>query len=340
MKVLLYFENEKMLQISGIGRAKKHQMLALESAGVDFTTDPFDDYDILHINTCYLNSVPIINKTHSDGKAVIYHAHSTEEDFKNSFLFSNQFSPLVKRYLVGLYSKADEIITPTPYSKKLLENYGIKLPISAISNGIDLKRFEYDDEKVKAFRRYFGLRKDAKVVMGVGLLFERKGIIDFFEVAKRLPEYTFIWFGDTPSISIPKAITQAVDERPINVIMPGYVKGGVIEGAYMASDCFFFPSYEETEGIVVLEAMAAKQKIIVRDIGAFDPWMVDGQNCHKGNNVDDFVRLVRAIVEKQVIDTSEGAYLTAKERSIEKIGQELKKVYTRVYRKMKDEKAI
>lgn len=340
MKVLLYFENEKMIQTSGIGRAKKHQVMALESAGVDYTTDPFDDYDILHINTCYLNSTPIINKAHADGKAVIYHAHSTEEDFRNSFLFSNQLSPFVKKYLVGLYSKADEIITPTPYSKKLLEGYGIKLPITAISNGIDLKRFEYNEEKVKAFRRYFGLRSEDKVIISVGLLFERKGILDFFEVAKQFPQYTFIWFGDTPAISIPKAITDAVKERPINVIMPGYVKGGIIEGAYMDADCFFFPSYEETEGIVALEAMAASQRIIVRDIGAFDPWLVDGQNCYKGNNNEDFAKLIEGVVEKRLNDTSKAAYDTAKERSIERIGQELKKVYTRVYQNMKYEETI
>lgn len=340
MKVLLYFENEKVLSMSGIGRAKRHQMLALESAGVDFTTDPFDDYDILHINTMYLNSSNIINKAHSEGKAVIYHAHSTEEDFRNSFLFSNQISPFVKKYLIGLYSKADEIITPTPYSKKLLENYGIKLPITAISNGIDLDRYAYDEEKIKAFYRYFGLSEEDKIVMSVGLLFERKGILDFFKVAERLPQYKFIWFGDTPSISIPSNITKACEERPINVIMPGYVKGGIIEGAYLASDCFFFPSYEETEGIVVLEAMASKQRIIVRDIGAFDPWLEDGINCYKGKDNDDFVELIYNTIEGNLKDTRDSAYKTAKERSIDKIGEQLKEVYTRVYNKMKHEENI
>ena len=340
MKVLLYFEGEKIVQISGIGRAKKHQMMALTSAGVDFTTNPFDDYDILHINTCYLNSDAIIHKARSEGKAVIYHAHSTEEDFRNSFLFSNQLSPFVKKYLVSLYSKADEIITPTPYAKKLLESYGIKLPINAISNGIDLKRFAYDTEKVKAFRRYFGLDEKDKVVMSVGLFFERKGILDFFEVAEKLPEYTFIWFGTTPEISIPKSITEAIRQRPFNVIMPGYVKGGIIEGAYMACDCFFFPSYEETEGIVVLEAMAAKSPIVVRSIGAYEPWLVNGENCYMGENNSDFVKLVKDTVEKRLPTTGEKAYMTAKERSIENVGQALKKVYTRVYQKMQNEKAV
>ena len=53
MKVLLYTENEKIINKSGLGKAIKHQMKALELAGVDYTTDPKDDYDILHINTYY-----------------------------------------------------------------------------------------------------------------------------------------------------------------------------------------------------------------------------------------------------------------------------------------------
>lgn len=63
MKVLLYFESEKALQNSGIGRAMKHQMAALTSVGVEYTTDPWDDsYDVLHINTFGFNSEAIIKK--------------------------------------------------------------------------------------------------------------------------------------------------------------------------------------------------------------------------------------------------------------------------------------
>ena len=56
MKILLYFEGESVISKSGIGRAFKHQQRALESAGIEFTTDPWcPDYDILHINTYYMN---------------------------------------------------------------------------------------------------------------------------------------------------------------------------------------------------------------------------------------------------------------------------------------------
>ncbi len=331
MKVLLYFEGEDMISKSGIGRAMKHQMLALESAGVEYTTDPWDeDYDILHINTWGVNSEAIVRSARRRGRKVIYHAHSTEEDFRNSFLFSNALAPLVKMRLVSLYSSADAIITPTEYSKGLLEGYGIDLPIYVVSNGIDLSRYVRDEEKIKAYRKYFSLEEGDKVVLGVGLLFQRKGLPDFVEVAKKLPEYKFIWFGDISKMIIPREIAEIVENHPDNVIFPGYVKGPIIEGAYSDADCFFFPSYEETEGIVVLEALAARQRVVVRDIGVFDPWLVNGVSCYKGHDNDEFAELVRGTVERTLPDTREEGYKVASERTLEAVGQKLKAVYESV----------
>ena len=335
MKILLYFEGENVISKSGFGRAFKHQKRALESAGNEYTTDPWcTDYDILHINTYYMNSDAIVKNARERGKKVIYHAHSTEEDFRNSFTLSNTISPAVKKWLLHLYTQADALITPTPYSKKLLESYGIQLPIFDVSNGIDLNRYQKDIEKINAFRKYFSLKPEDKVVIGVGLLFQRKGLPDFVEVAKRLPDYKFIWFGDTNRLIIPKEMSDLVDHNDVpNLIFPGYVKGGIIEGAYSDANCFFFPSYEETEGIVVLEALAGKCPTVVRDIGAFSPWLENEKNCYKGTNNDDFVRIIQGVVEKTLPDLREAGYQTASERSIESVGQQLKSVYEFVMNK-------
>ncbi|HCU81659.1 MAG TPA: glycosyl transferase family 1, partial [Enterococcus sp.] len=273
----------------------------------------------------------MVNKARKDGKKIVYHAHSTEEDFRNSFIGSNQLSPLVKKYLVGLYQKADYLITPTPYSKRLLESYGIDLPIQSISNGIDLKKYQPDPIKEQKFRDYFKLSPDQKVIICVGLFFARKGIIDFVEIAKKLPEYTFIWFGHVPMYSIPKNIRQIVkEEHPDNVIFPGYIRGEIIEGAYSGADLFFFPSYEETEGIVVLEALASKQNVLVRDIPVYDGWLEDKKNCYMGRSNEEFTVLIKKIVEEEVPSLVAAGYQTAQARSIEKIGEQLKLVYTQV----------
>lgn len=328
MKVCLYFEGEKVIQNSGVGRAMKHQMAALSSQGIEYTTDPNEEYDILHINTIGPSSGAIIRKARQNNKKIIYHAHSTEEDFKNSFTLSNQVAPLFKKHIVSLYSKADVIITPTPYSKQLIESYGIKLPVFDLSNGIDIKKFNHDPKKARQFREFFCLKENDKVIISVGLYFDRKGILDFVEVAKALPQYTFIWFGYTPLYSIPKNIRLLVTKNhPKNVIFPGYVKGPVIEGAFAGANAFFFPSKEETEGIVVLEALASYQEVILRNIPVFEPWMVDGENCYKGDTVEEFVRIVQRVVDGTLPSLREAGRKTAEERSIPEIGKRLKELY-------------
>ena len=159
MKVLLYTEFEKYTYKSGLGKAIKHQMMALSRAGVEYTTNPKDDYDIIHINFYGPRSYHLAKKAHRLGKKVVYHAHSTKEDFESGFIFSKQLAPLFKKWLIKCYSLGDVIITPTPYSKKLLEGYGIDRKIYAISNGIELDKFKLDKSARKRFREKVKQRK-------------------------------------------------------------------------------------------------------------------------------------------------------------------------------------
>lgn len=331
MKVLLYFESESLIQTSGIGRAFEHQKAALASQGIEYTTDPWDDdYDILHINTLGINSDAIITHARKMGKKVIYHAHSTEEDFRNSFVFSNLLSPAFKIYMVNLYSKGDAIITPTPYSKSLIQSYGITKPIYPVSNGIELPLYAPSEEKVRGFRNYFHIQEDDRIVLGVGLPFERKGILDFVKVAEALPQYRFIWFGEIASLAVPQKINDVIEHHPDNCEFPGYVKGPIIQGAYQDADVFFFPSFEETEGIVVLEALASKQQVVVRDIGVFDPWLVHAKTCYKGHDNAEFASLIEGCIEGRLPSTTEEGYQVALTRSIDTIGRQLKMVYEAV----------
>ena len=145
MKILLYTENEKLISKSGLGKAIKHQIRALEENNIEYTTNPKDDYDIVHINYYGPKSYSLAKSAKKAGKKVVYHAHSTEEDFRNSFILSNQIAPAFKKWLIKCYTLGDHILTPTPYSKHLLEGYGIKNPITDISNGIDVEFFEKNE---------------------------------------------------------------------------------------------------------------------------------------------------------------------------------------------------
>ena len=331
LKILLHSDKQEAIEKSGVGRAIKHQMKALALNNIPYTTNPEEtDYDIIHINTIFPESYMMGKRAKKMGKKVIFHAHSTEEDFRNSFLFSNQVAPIFKTWLKKCYSSADMIITPTPYSKRLLDNYDLGKPIVAISNGIELEFFKKDEETGKKFREDFNFKETDKIIMAVGLYIERKGIIEFVELARRMPEYKFIWFGYTNLNTVPLKVKEAVTTELPNLFFPGYVPRDVLKGAYSGCDLFIFPTHEETEGIVLLEALAVKIPVLIRDIPIYEGWFEDGVNVYKANTIEEFEEKIKGILEKKVPSLVEEGYKVAKERDIKNIGKELLKVYEEV----------
>ena len=327
LKVLLYTENEKLIGKSGLGKAIKHQIQALKENNIEYTTNPNDDYDIVHINFYGPKSYLLAKKAKKNGKKVIYHAHSTEEDFRNSFLLSNAIAPTFKKWLIKCYSLGDHILTPTPYSKKLLEGYGITVPITDISNGIDVQFFEHNDILGKEFKKEFNYKSNDKIIMGVGLYIRRKGIIDFVELAKRLPEYKFIWFGYSPLAAATQDVRDAVNTKLDNLCFAGYVEPQILRKAYSGCDLYLFPTYEETEGIPILESMAAHLPSLIRDIKVFDEWLIDGKNVYKAKNIDEFEDKIKDILNKKLPDLTSEAYKVSKSRDIKIVGKKLIKVY-------------
>lgn len=333
MKILLYTENEKLVRKSGLGKAIKHQMKALELTGIEYTTNPKDDFDILHINTYFPYSYELAVKAKKEGKKIVYHAHSTEEDFRNGFVFSKQVSPLFKKWLIKCYSLGDVIVTPTQYSKRILESYGINRKIYAISNGIEINKFKRNEELGKKFRETYGYQKEDKIVIGIGLYIERKGIVDFVELAKRMPEYKFIWFGFSPLSAATKSVRDAVNTKLDNLIFAGYVESEMIIGAMSGCDVYIFPTLEETEGIPIVEACACKCKAIIRDIPVFNDWLIDGINVYKAKNVDEFEIKIKKVINNELPDLTEEAHKVAEERSLEIVGKQLKEVYEELLKK-------
>lgn len=333
MKVLLYFENEGVFKKSGMGRALQHQKKALSLVGIEYTTDKNDTYDIAHVNTYNSQSIKLVNKCVKNGVPVIVHGHSTKEDFRNSFSFWKLLEGSINSAIEKTYSKPDLIITPTPYSKRLIEGYDfVSCPVVNISNGIDLDKYAnavVTQEDNKALREKFKIGLNEKIVMGIGWMFERKGFHDFISLAKEFPDIKFIWFGQKNKILNTKIINKAIDNKTPNVLLPGYVDQDTIIKMLHMADVFLFPSYEETEGIVILEALATKTPILVRDIGVFD-YLTDGVDCYKAKDNDEFKSKITYILNNDCSDVLEKGFKVAEERDLQIIGTLLKEQYERV----------
>lgn len=326
MKVLLFTGARKLFSISGLGRAILHQKAALTHIGIDFTENLNDNYDIVHINTYTPQSKRLAKKARRSGKAVVYHAHSTKEDFERSFIGSTLLSPLFKRWIVSCYRLGDVILTPTEYSKRLLESYGLSNPIFPISNGVELAFYTDKKSDRKEFREKYGYSENDKVVMSVGLYFERKGLLDFVELAREMPDFKFIWFGKTPLWTVPRKIRKAVKTKLPNLIFAGYVPPEELKKAYVGADLFEFMTYEETEGIVLLEALAAGQNVLIRDIPAFD-WLEDKQNVYKARSLEQFKQLTESIINEKAESLAAKGREAVSEKSIEKTGEKLLEAY-------------
>lgn len=327
MKILLYTGLLKLVEKSGIGKAIHHQQKAMEENNISYTTDVKDDFDIIQFNTIFPDSVFFAFIAKLRRKKIVYYAHSTMEDFKNSFKGSNIIAPFFKRWIIFCYKLGDIIITPTEYSKKLLLGYGIKKPVFALSNGIDLSYFCNSLEGAKRFREKYNLSNKQKVVISVGHYMERKGIRDFIKLAKRMPEVAFIWFGYTNPSIVPNVIQEEIENAPSNVKFPGYVCSDELRDAYSGSDLFLFLTHEETEGIVLLEALAMEIQILVRDIPIYRSSFTSGQDVYKANTLDEFQDKIEKILSGELPSLKESGYELVKQKDIKKIGCQLKLIY-------------
>lgn len=327
MKVLLYSGSLKIVNKSGIGQAVRQQEKTLKLLGIPYTMDSRDDYDTIHLNTIFPDSRIMSIWAKRKNKKVIYYAHSTMEDFKNSFRGSNLLAPIFKKWIIYCYNSADIVITPTEYSKMLLESYGLKRPIFSLSNGVDIDYFERNYDAHKRFRDKYNLNEQEKVIISVGHYIERKGILDFVKIAEQMPEYQFYWFGYTNSHLVPHSVREIIENSLPNLHFPGYVNRNDLRDAYCGSDLFLFLTHEETEGIVLLEALASKTPVLIRDIPVYTNWLSDGETVYKGITIHDFKEKITRILEGILPDITKSGYHIAEQRDLKVIGKLLMTIY-------------
>lgn len=330
MKVCLYSGSLKLVEKSGVGHAVLHQKEMLESVGVETTFRDAPDAGIIHVNTVFPDSFLKAIAAHMEGKKVIYYGHSTMEDFKHSFHGSDVFAPLFKKWIRVCYSRGDVIITPTEYSRNLLLSYGIQKPIFPLSNGIETERFQFSPQRRERFRRKYHIAEWEQAVLSVGHYIERKGILDFISMARANPARRFFWFGYTNLKFVPKAVQRAIENAPENLAFPGYVESEELCDAYCGCDLFQFMSYEETEGIVVLEALSCEIPVVIRDIPVYDGWLTDRENVYKAGDCEAFQRAMEGILSGTWPDLRKAGRKVAEQRDVGRMGEKLLAVYAQL----------
>jgi glycosyltransferase involved in cell wall biosynthesis len=279
MNVNFIVEDSGTFQYLGCATAAKNLFKALQKK-IDISyNDTSKDYDIAHFHTFGPRSLWYLKRF--KGKTVIT-AHSTP-----SLNHGNLAVPWLVNWLyMPIYNRFDHIIAVSEKCKQELVQQNPKPPITTIYNGIDVNRFQPDEHKRKKFRKSLGLTDDDMLILTVAQRTPRKGIYDFLTLAKRFPQYYFLWIGGFPYNLFSKdyhKISKALQNKSKNAIFPGFVED--IFEVYSAADLFFMPSYAEGHSIVMLESLSMKLPMLARDIPEFREAFKD--NLQYFTSVDD-----------------------------------------------------
>jgi glycosyltransferase involved in cell wall biosynthesis len=326
MRVSHYFEWEAYVT-GGHAQSVRNQREILDRHGIDYTTDPALDVDLLHLNNMGPRSLYHARRARKYGIPVLVHAHQTAEDFRESFALSNLLATPLRPYLEYAYGHADHLVCPSEHNREVLETY-TDAPKTVISNGFDPGRLEgFVDLRAEYLDRY---DLEPPVIFNFGHVIPRKGLETFVETARAMPELDFAWFGylnptggRLDALLRSQETTRLVESAPDNCTFTGYIDDP--RGAFAAGDVFFFPTKNENEGMALLEAMGCGKPPVVRDIATFE-WLADGVDCLKAET-----EFTGAIDRLRDSDLREEIGANAAERSeaftLDAVGEELVALY-------------
>ncbi|WP_049914999.1 glycosyltransferase family 4 protein [Natrialba taiwanensis] len=326
MKISHYFEFEDHVT-GGIHESVVHQRKMLDGLDLQYTTVPTLDADVFHCNLMGPRSAWYARRAHSRGIPVVANTHVTAEDFGDSFRFTNALAKPLKPYLERAYGLADALVCPSAYNQRLIETY-TDAPTTVISNGVDREKLGGFESLTEEYRDRYNL--EPPVVFLVGHVIKRKGLETFVELARRLPELDFAWFGPLDLSLKGRETTALIENSPDNCTFTGFIDD--IRGAFAAGDIFCFPTHEENEGIALLEAMTAGKPLLVRDIETFS-WLEDGTDCLKvsESGVAGFEAALQRLEDPTVRNRlGANAAKRSEDFSLESVANQYQSLYSRV----------
>ncbi|MDY4587818.1 MAG: glycosyltransferase family 4 protein [Oscillospiraceae bacterium] len=246
--------------------------------------------DITHYHTIDLGFYMRRKSTTKKGRSVGY-VHMLPETVETSIDLPRFMKQIFYKYMIKFYKCMDYLVTVNPYFIGRLEHYGVpKEKVTYIPNFVSSEVFHpVSPEEKKKLREKYGL-EDKFTVVCAGQLQVRKGVFDFVNIAKQMPDIQFVWAG---GFSFGK-ITDGYDEikkitadPPANVKFLGIIDREFMNEVYNLCDVMFLPSYEELFPMTILEAMCVNVPIVLRDLDIYPDILFDFYS--KSDSVEGFI---------------------------------------------------
>lgn len=224
-------------------------------------------YDLVHIQTPFVAHYAGLNYARALGVPAVASYHTFFEEYPEHYL---PWLPggLLRRVARSLSRRqchqVDAVVVPSRAMREQLKGYGIRVRMEVIPTGLDLERFQGGDDG--RFRGQHGIAPERPVLVHVGRVAQEKNIDFLLHVLSRVraawSDVLLIVAGEGP---VRDHLQQLAIRLGLadNTLFVGYLarEREQLEG-YRAGDVFVFASRTETQGLVLLEAMALGVSVV------------------------------------------------------------------------------
>jgi glycosyltransferase involved in cell wall biosynthesis len=234
------------------------------------------DCDLIHIQTPFIAHYAGLKAARSLGLPVVATYHTLFEEYLQHYarwLPAGWLRGQARAFSRRQCNALDAVVVPSTAMRDRLTAYGVTAPLHVLPTGIPMAQFAAGDGI--AFRRQHGIAEQRPLALFVGRVAHEKNIGFLLEalVHARLtvPDVLLVIAGEGPAMADLKVQTAALGLSDA-VRFIGYLdRQQALPDCYAAADVFVFASRTETQGLVLLEAMAAGLPVIaLSEMGTTD----------------------------------------------------------------------
>jgi glycosyltransferase involved in cell wall biosynthesis len=222
---------------------------------------PASEFDLVHIHTPFLAHYAGVRFARRANIACLATYHTFFEEYLHHYvpLLPRRLSTLLARSFTRSQCAAVQaLIAPSEPMRAVLTGYGVSTPIHVLPTGLAADQFRAGDGR--AFRARAGIDAQRPLVTYIGRVAHEKNIGFLVQVFRRVlasvPEALLVIAGEGPAR---EPLRQQVAHLGLegHVHFAGYLeRDSALLDCYAAADVFVFASRTETQGLVLLEAMA------------------------------------------------------------------------------------
>lgn len=226
-----------------------------------------EEIDIIHIQTPFIAHRFGIKLSHKLSAPCVETYHTFFEEYFHHYI---PFVPkrilryLSKRFSVNQCNQLDAVIVPSSAMKKVLTNYGVKTEINIVPTGLRLNEFDAGDGI--RFRKSLNIEANRPLLIFIGRVALEKNIHFLLDmlvyVKQQISDVLLIIAGEGPAVNRLRKYTLKSGLKD-NVQFIGYMsRERELLDCYHAGNAFVFSSRTETQGLVLLEALACGLPVV------------------------------------------------------------------------------